>query len=109
MRRAFCQQIRDLSRTQKGGGDSPRGPSGLLDYGVLVGDDALCICDLLLCGRDDAVGSVFRERDDEGLLRLDGEDTADGGQGQEEVCDQLHGCGSGGVGGFDECGRPGVG
>lgn len=76
----------------KGGSDTPV-TSGLLDYGVLVGDDTLCVCDLLLCGCDDAVGGVFRERDDEGLLRLDGEGTADGGQGQEEVCDQLHGCG----------------
>lgn len=57
-----------------------------------MSDDSLGIGDLLLCGVDDAVAGVLGERDDEGLLRLDGEGTADGGEGQEEVCDQLHDC-----------------
>lgn len=59
-----------------------------------MGDDSLCISDLLLRGVDNAVAGVMGERDDERLLRLDSEGTGDGGEGQEEVCDQLHDCGA---------------
>lgn len=72
--------------------DRRLGLSGLLDYGVLVSDDSLCVGNLLLCSVDDAVAGVVGEGDDEGLLGLNSKDAADGGQGQEEIRDQLHGC-----------------
>lgn len=65
----------------------------LLDKGVLVRDETLGINDLLLRVLDDAVCGVLGEGHEEGLLRLDGEDAADGGKSQGQVCHQLHCCG----------------
>lgn len=53
-------------------------------------DETLGIDDLLLGFLDDAVCGILGERHQERLLRLDGEDAADDGEGRDEVCNQLH-------------------
>lgn len=56
-------------------------------------DEPLGIDDHLLGLLHHAVCSIVGERHEEGLLRLDGEDAADDGEGRNEVCGQPHCCG----------------
>lgn len=73
--------------------DSVFDSSVLLDEAILVRDEPVGIEDLLLRIMDDAVCCVLGERYEERLLRFNGEDTGDGSEGREEVCDELHRCG----------------
>lgn len=82
----------------------------LLDKGVLVRDEPLGRDNPILGFLDDLVFGVLGERYEEGLLRLDGEDAADDGEGRDEVRDESHCCGLGfvvlrerlGVGSIDQ-------
>lgn len=84
--------------------ESKAGQADAPEEFVVVSDDTSGLSDLVLGTRHDIVGGSLRERDDDGLLNVDGQGTLGDSQSGDDGREEAHGGqGTNGDEGRDKC------